>query len=76
MLNFVAYHIELSHWPTMLDSVITVSENSTCQAINMKKAAAICANTDNLTLCAAFDTVKGANILDQIYYNFSMKVLY
>ena len=40
----------------------------------MKKAAAICANTDNLTLCA--DTVKGANILDQIYYNFNMKVLY
>jgi PIF1-like helicase len=45
------------------DSVIIVSKNLTRQAINMKKAAAICANTDKLTLCAAFDTVKGANIL-------------
>ena len=43
----------------------------------MRKAAAMCANTDNLTLCAAFDTVKGANsYLDQIHYNFLIKVLY
>ena len=46
----------------MLDSVIIVLKILTCQAINMKKAAAMCANTDNLTLCAAFDTIKGANI--------------
>ena len=46
----------------MLDSVIIVSKNLTCQAINMKKAAAMCANTDNLTLCAACDTVKGENM--------------
>ena len=45
------------------DSVIILSKNLTCQAINMKKAAAIGANTDNLTLCAAFDAVKNANIL-------------
>ena len=44
----------------MLDFVIIVSKNLACQAINMKKAAAMCANTDNLTLWAAFD--KGANI--------------
>ena len=47
----------------MLDSVIIVSKKLTYQAINMKKAAAICVNTDNLNLCAGFDTVKGANIL-------------
>ena len=46
----------------MLDSVIIVSKNLACQAINMTEAAAMCANTDNLPLCAAFDTVKGANI--------------
>ena len=46
----------------MLDSVIIVLKNLTCQAINMKKAAAQCANTDNLALCAASGTVKGANI--------------
>ena len=47
----------------MLDCVIIVYKNLTCQAIDIQKAAAICANTDNLTLCAAFDTVKDANIL-------------
>ena len=47
----------------MLDSVIIVSKNLTCQANNMRKAAASCAITDHLTLCAAFDTIKGANIL-------------
>ena len=41
----------------MLDSVIIVSKNMAFQAINMKEAAAMCANTDNLTLGVLTDLV-------------------
>jgi len=44
------------------ESVIIVSKNLNQQVINMRKAVAMCANSDKLVLCSALDTVKDANI--------------